>query len=45
MGHHFDPGARAEFFWFLKKAQYKDIKVCIFVKVRPTVIEILAFNK
>jgi len=44
-GHHFDPGARAEFFWFSKKAQYEDIKVCIFVKVRPTVIEILAFNK
>ena len=40
-GHHFDPGARAEFFRFSKKAQYKDIKVCIFVKFSPTVIEIL----
>jgi len=28
-----------------KKAQDKDIKIYIFVKIRPTVIEILTFNK
>ena len=30
---------------FEKKAQDKDIKIYIFVKIRPTVIEILTFNK
>jgi len=30
---------------FGKKAQDKDIKIYIFVKIRPTVIEILTFNK
>ena len=30
---------------FKKKAQDKDIKMYIFVKIRPTVIEILTFNK
>jgi len=28
-----------------KKAQDKDIKIYIFVKIRPTVIDILTFNK
>jgi len=32
-------------FRFSKKAQDKDIKIYIFVKIRPTVIEILTFNK
>ena len=27
-----------------EKAQDKDIKTCIFVKIRPTVIEILTYN-
>jgi len=36
---------RPEFFRFSKKAQDKDIKIYIFVKIRPTVIEILTFNK
>jgi len=36
---------RPEFFRFSKKAQDKDIKIDIFVKMRPTVIEILTFNK
>ena len=39
------PGVRPEFFLFSKKAQDKDIKIYIFVKIRPTVIEILTFNK
>jgi len=30
---------------FEKKAQDKNIKIYIFVKIRPTVIEILTFNK
>jgi len=30
---------------FAKKAQDRDIKIYIFVKIRPTVIEILTFNK
>jgi len=30
---------------FRKKAQYKDIKIYIYVKIRATVIEILTFNK
>jgi len=35
-----------EFFYrFSKKAQDEDIKIYIFVKTRPTVIEILTFNK
>jgi len=38
-------GVRPEFFRFSKKAQDKDIKIYIFVKIRPTVIEILTFNK
>jgi len=36
---------RTEFFRFSKKAQDKDIKIYIFVKIRPTVIEILTFSK
>jgi len=36
---------RPEFFRFSKKAQDKDIKIYIFVKIRPTVIEILTFYK
>ena len=36
---------RPQFFQFSKKAQDKDIKIYIFVKIRPTVIEILIFNK
>ena len=32
-------------FRFSKKAQNKDIKIYIFVKIRPTVIEILTFNR
>jgi len=30
---------------FRKKAQDKHLKIYIFVKIRPTVIEILTFNK
>ena len=33
------------FSFFRKKAQDKNINICIFVKIRPTVIEILTFNK
>ena len=44
-GSSFWPGVRPEFFRFSKKAQYKDIKIYIFVKIRPTVIEILTFNR
>ena len=36
---------RPEFFPFSKKAQDKDIKIYIFVKIRPSVLEILTFNK
>jgi len=36
---------RPEFFRFSKKVQDKDKKMYIFVKIRPTVIEILTFNK
>ena len=36
---------RPQFFRFSKKAQDKDIKIYIFVKIRPTVIEIVTFNK
>jgi len=36
---------RPEFFRLSKKAQDKDIKIYISVKIRPTVIEILTFNK
>jgi len=43
-GHHFDP-VWPEIFRFSKKGQNKDIKIYIFVKIRPTVIEILTFNK
>ena len=42
-GSSFWPGVR--FFRFLKKAEDKDIKIYIFVKIRPTAIEILTFNK
>ena len=38
-------GVRPEFFRFSKKAQDNDIKIYIFVKIRPTVIEVLTFNK
>ena len=44
-GSSFWPGVRPEFFRFSKKVQDKDIKMYIFVKIRPTVIEILTFNK
>jgi len=45
-GHHFDPVWDPSFFYrFSKKAQDEDIKIYIFVKTRPTVIEILTFNK
>jgi len=44
-GSSFWPGVRPEFFQFSKKAQDKDIMIYIFVKIRPTVIEILTFNK
>ena len=44
-GSSFCPDVRPEFFRFSKKAQDKDIKIYIFVKIRPTVIEILTFNK
>ena len=43
-GHHFDP-RDPSFSGFRKKVQDKDIKRYISVKIRPTVIEILAFNK
>jgi len=45
-GSSFSPGVRPEFLpVFEKKAQYKDIKIYIYVKIRATVIEILTFNK
>ena len=44
-GHHFDPVWDPSFSGFRKKAQDKDRKIYIFVKIRPTVIEILTFNK
>ena len=44
-GHQFDPVWGPSFSGFRKKAQDKDIKIYIFVKIRPTVIEILTFNK
>jgi len=44
-GSSFLPDVRPDFFRFSKKAQDKDIKIYIFVKIRPTVIEILIFNK
>ena len=44
-GSSFWPGVRPEYFRFSKKAQDKDIKIYILVKIRPTVIEILTFNK
>ena len=37
--------ARVFFRFFLKKAQDKDIKIYIFVTIRPAVIETLTFNK
>ena len=43
-GHHFDPVWDLSFSGFRKKTQDKDIKMCIFVKIRPTVIEILTFK-
>ena len=39
-GSSFPPGVRPEFSGFRKEAQDKDIKIYIFVKIRPTVIEI-----
>jgi len=44
---HFDPVCDPSFSGFRKKAEDtdKDIKIYIFVKIRPTVIEILTFNK
>ena len=44
-GHHFDPTWDPSFTVFQKKSQDKDIKIHIFIKIRPTVIEILTFNK
>jgi len=44
-GHHFDPVWDPSFPGFRKKAEDKDIKIYIFVKIRPPVIEILTFNK
>ena len=54
LGHLSRPGHRVIIFIrcetrvfrvFEKKVQDKDIKICIFVKIRPTVIEILTFNR
>jgi len=53
LGHLSRPGHRViiltrcetQVFRFSKKTQNKDIKIYIFVKIRPTVIEILTFNK
>ena len=44
-GSSFRTGVTPEFFRFSKKAQDKDIKIYIFVKICPIVIEILTFNK
>jgi len=44
-GHHFDSVWDLSFSRFWKKSQDKDIKIYIFVKIRPTVIEILTFYK
>jgi len=44
LGHLSRPGHRV-IIRFSKKAQDKDIKIYIFVKIRPTIIEILTFNK
>ena len=44
-GHQFDPVWGPSFSGFRKKAQDKDVKIYIFVKIRPTIIEILTFNK
>jgi len=45
-GHYFDPVSPCltRVFPVFEKAQYKDIKIYIFVKIGPTVIEILTFN-
>ena len=53
LGHLSRPGHRVitltrcetRVFLVFEKAQDKDIKTYIFVKIRPTVIEILTFNK
>jgi len=45
IGSSFWPSVRPEFFQFSKKAQDIDIMIYIFVKIRPTIIEILTFNK
>jgi len=51
LGHLLRPGHRViilnwcESFPVFEKAQDKDIKIYIFVKIRPTAIEILTFNK
>jgi len=54
LGHLSRPGHRVIiltrretrlFSGFRKKAQGKDMKIYIFVKIRPTVIEILTINK
>jgi len=44
LGHHFDSVWYPSFSAFRKKAQDKDIKIYIFVKIRPAVIEILTFS-
>ena len=53
LGHLSRPGHRViiltccetRVFPVFEKNQDKDIKICIFVKIRPTVMEILTFNK